>query len=180
MRMKTVYSDPVFGEKRLTDTINFIENNGMSGPVLVIGHRVKFETELQKEFKEQFDYTDFDLHYPFSTIGDSKEFYKTILCFEVIEHLLNPLLLLTECKKLMRPDAQMYISYPTHNFKVFWTSGHFHEYDKSRFEYLLKVAGLNVVDYREKVGRSKKIGIRPLLKNTPIGWVKYQFYCLAK
>ena len=184
MEMKTAYSVPEVNpayKRRLRQTMELINRNGKGGDVLVIGEKAFFEPMLQEHFETQFDYTDFDLNYKFpNTHVATWGTYDTILCFQVIEHVLNPLLMLEEIKKLMHKDSKLYMSYPTHGTKFFWSSGHFNEYDKSRFDYLLKVAGLNVVDYFKRIIWSKLWGIRPLLRNTPIGWCIHHYYCLRK
>jgi len=174
MRLKTTYyNNPVLNKERARDTLEFMKRQ-IRLPVLVMGEKKEFESYLEKYFSGKFSYTNHDLNW--YSPSDTK--YNTILCFEIIEHLLNPLLFLSECKRLMRKKGLLYISYPTHTLKYFWHESHFHEYDKSRFVYLLKIAGLEVVSYSEKTMRSKEIGIRPLLKNTPIGWSKQQYYKL--
>ena len=181
MKMKTAYSVPAVNtayKRRLKQTVELINKQGglEHMRVLVIGGKAFFEPMLEDCYNVKFDYTDFDLHYPFPT----KEKHDAILCFQVIEHVLNPLLMLEEIKKLMHENSKLYISYPTHGTRFFMSSGHFNEYDKSRFDYLLKIAGLDVVDYFKRIIWSNIWGIRPLLKNTPIGWCKHHYYCLRK
>jgi len=174
MKMKTAYSVPGYNyayHRRWEHTIKFITYP--DGKVLVAGGAY-FEKRLEKHYCKVFDYTHFDLNSKWELIGK----YDTILCFQTIEHLLNPLLFLVECKNHLRDKGLLYISYPTHGTKPFWSSGHFNEYDKSRFEYLLEVAGLEVVKYQEKTMWRRIKGIRSIIRNIPIGWCKHQYYCV--
>jgi len=164
-------------KRRWKNTKHFIAmNGGIYNPVLVIGGKSEFEDSLSRYYDIKFGYTCFDLNYPFPI--SSK--YNTILCFQIIEHLLNPLLFMCEVKKLMNNNSLLYISYPIHGTKYFWSSGHFHEYDKSRFFYLLKESGFKIIDYKQKIMWVRVKGIRPIIRNTPLGWCKHQYYCLRK
>ncbi len=176
MKFKTPYSKPVFTEKRLRNTLEFM--CWIKPPVLVTGKRTEFEPHLEDYFGEKFRYTAFDLNDEWDDMEATS--FNTILCFQVIEHLLNPLLFLQMCKRYLDEDGLLYISYPLHNFKAFWTSGHFHEYDKSRFHYLVKESGFKIVDYKERIMWRRIKGIRPIVRNTPLGWCKHQYYCLKK
>lgn len=184
MKMETAYSVPAVNpayERRLRQTIELINKQGKldHASVLVIGEETFFEPMLEEHYKKKFDYTDFDLNY--ESPAFIKNDYDVILCFQVIEHILNPLLMLEEIKKYMHEDSKLYITYPTHGTYWFWSSGHFNEYDKSRFDYLLKIAGLKTIDYFKRFMWSKSIlGFRPLLRFTPIGWCIHHYYCLRK
>ena len=180
MKFVNPHKEPKYNyqyKRRLRDTRSFLVKNKICPPVLVMGEKTEFETILNERYYiPKFDYTDFDLNYPFP-IGAK---YSTILCFQVIEHLLNPLLFMQEVRKLMKENSLLYISYPTHGSKLFWSSGHFHEYDKSRFLYLVKESGFKIIDYKQKIMWVRIKGIRPIIRNTPLGWCKHQYYCLEK
>ena len=106
--------------------------------------------------------------------------YDIVTCFEAMEHLLNPLLFLENLKEYIAKDGLIFISYPYRN-SLFWSDIHFHEYDIARFRYLIKTAGYKILAYKEvRMYSWHGFGIRPLLRLTPIGCVKRQYYCLEK
>ena len=160
--------------RRMKHTLDFIEKNGCRAPILCTGKAEEFE----KRMGFKIDYTDFDLNWEFELTPRSK--YKTIFCFHVIEHLMNPLLFLNQLSRMMDKESLLYIVYPTHGIKLFWCNSHFHEYDVSRFHYLLNEAELDIVDYKTvKMWRKlKRIGAP--VRNTPIGMDTGHYYCLKK
>ncbi|MHA2040188.1 MAG: hypothetical protein ACW98X_27625 [Promethearchaeota archaeon] len=162
--------------RRFRQTTDFIKKNGIKGPVLVTGKKNEFEEMLKNYYDLRFVYTSFNLNYPFPIQSKCN----TILSFQVIEHLLNPLLFLIEINKVLSDNGLLYISYPIHGSKMFWSSGHFHEYDKSRFRYLLTQSGFSCVDYTEHIIWRRIRGIRSIIRNTPLGWCKHQYYALRK
>ena len=161
-------------KRRFKHTTRFMVYPG--GDVLVIGEEAPFEKLVEKHYCKIFDHTDFDLNWVWSV----SEVYDTILCFQVVEHLLNPLLFLDRCHKALKDNGILYISYPTHATKWFWSSGHWHEMDKSRFHYLVKQAGFKVVKYESHIMWRKIRGFRSILRNTPLGWCKHHYYKLKK
>jgi len=162
-------------DRRFHAVLALIAKHGYSPPIQVFGEKAPFEELLEKEFDIQFRYTNFDLNYPFPPMV----VIPTLLCFEVIEHLLNPLLFLLEVRNLMNSTSHLYLSYPIQPY-AFWSPWHFHEYDKSRFLYLLREAGLSIVDYQELKLWKRITGIRPIIRNTPLGRLKIQLYVLKK
>lgn len=164
-------------DRRFKETVQLIDIYGVGGLVLVFGERSNFELEISKRVGEKFTYTNFDLNYEFKLRDDYK--YDTLFCCEVIEHLLNPLWFFLQARAMMGPKSLMYLTYPIQPHP-FWCGCHFHEYDKSRFRFLLREAGLVIVDYREYVQWKRITGIRPIIRNTPMGWLKQQIYVLKK
>ena len=162
-------------DRRFYAVRDLIYKYGLLPPVQVFGEKAPFEELLEKELGIQFKYTNFDLNYPFPKMDKAS----VLLCFEVIEHLLNPLLFLLEIRKIMWPESLLYLSYPIQPY-AFWSPCHFHEYDKSRFLYLLREAGLSIVDYQELKLWKRITGIRPIIRNTPLGRLKIQLYVLKK
>ncbi len=177
MKFVDPYKAPEYNyqyKRRWKDTKHLIAmNGGIYNPVLVIGRKSEFEDSLSRHYDIKFRYTCFDLNYQFPILSK----YNTVLCFQVIEHLLNPLLFMQEIWKLMNKDSLLYISYPIQP-KYFWSSGHFHEYDKSRFHYLIKESGFEIIGYKEKIMWRRIKGVRSIIRNTPLGWCKHQYYCL--
>jgi hypothetical protein len=95
--------------------------------------------------------------------------FKTVFCFEVLEHLCNPLLLLRRIKEFIVDDADIYLSFPSGRPQFLWTDYHFHEFDPARAEKLFEMAGYRIIVSDRtpilwmKPGKYFK-GIRPLLR----------------
>lgn len=89
--------------------------------------------------------------------------YNFVLCFEVIEHLMNPLWFLKNVKRILEPNGTLYLSTPINKPKFLWRDDHFHEFDEARLGHLIEKAGFTIVK-QEKVSFNQAIGIRPLIR----------------
>jgi hypothetical protein len=163
-------------DRRFKEIQGMIKKHSTIDPVLVFGERAPFEVELSRIYNIDFTYTNWDLNYQFPIITEK---YNTMFCCEVIEHLLNPLWFFQQARELMTEDTLMYLTYPIQPHWA-WCACHFHEYDKSRFLYLLREAGLDIADYKELIMWKRITGIRPIIRNTPFGRLKIQLYVLKK
>lgn len=67
----------------------------------------------------------------------------TVICLEVIEHVLNPLKLLHEIKSKIIYD-RLIVSWPERPHWL-WSDHHFHEYDIPRFKYLCYRANMTIM-----------------------------------
>jgi len=161
--------------RRFNEIIDMMNTHGYDSPALMFGERAPFEKDICKTMEIDLDCTDFDLDCQFPEMPQ----YNTLFCCELIEHLLNPLWFLRQARELMTDDSYMYVTYPIQPHR-YWSPIHFHEYDRSRFLYLLRDAKLDVVDYKEFVWWKPIKGIRPIIRNTPIGWRKQQIYVLKR
>lgn len=95
--------------------------------------------------------------------------YDVVFCFEVIEHLQNPLAFMKQVKKLIHEDGVIYLSTPNRP-KILWSECHFFEMNPDRITKWIFTPS------RLKVIRKKKLwwtysnwwfyftGIRPLLR----------------
>lgn len=71
--------------------------------------------------------------------------WKTITCFEVLEHLYNPLFFLENLKKALLPGGYIYLSTPYQFPQFLKAVHHFHEIPTDRLMWLFNEAGLKIV-----------------------------------
>jgi len=89
-----------------------------------------------------------------------------VFCFEVIEHLQNPLWFMRELKKMT--DGSIYVMFPC-NPHWLWHPYHFNEMKKEHFEkWILNPLDLKIVRYKKITfvfaWRKYLIGFRPLIR----------------
>lgn len=169
-----------YAANRFEMTIQWLQNFKLEGNFLEIGDRSPFSEMIEKEFKISIrQNTDFDLDY--CKVKFDKKF-DNILFFEVVEHLLNPLLFMEWTHKHLKNDGRVYLSTPV--FKPKWMrdkTQHFHEFNINELEFLIFKSGFKIVD--------KKIinpnpwywlfkGLRPFLRF--IGFQRTILLCLQK
>lgn len=110
-----------------------------------------------------------------------KNKYKVVTCFEVIEHLMNPLTLLENIHKILEDNGTLYLSTPVCPI-ISWFFGKYHitEYKKFMMRNILEYAGFKVVNH--KIIRAWDWwfmfgGFRPFFRT----WLhRYQFYECVK
>lgn len=93
--------------------------------------------------------------------------FSRVLCFEVMEHLTNPLSFLRRLKKYTTSDSLVFVSIPNHLLRRHWRTLHFHEIDPVRFEYLCEKSGWKIVDrvcYKYWPKLSDITGVRPFIR----------------
>ena len=94
--------------------------------------------------------------------------YNTVVCLEVLEHIMNPLMFMEKLKYLMSPDGKLYISTPLIPFISWYQwNEHFTEYKEANLDILFKYAGFKIV--RKRIFRPFKwwfyfTGIRPFAR----------------
>jgi len=120
----------------------FVEHK--TGCILVFGFE-KFEPVLAPKAGIIEAQGDYDSHWkPALNVGPIN--FDAIYCFEVLEHLLNPLQFLQSIKRYMNNTTPLYISFPTGRPQFLWTKGHFHEYSKNRADKMFELAGLKIIN----------------------------------
>ena len=95
-----------------------------------------------------------DLNYKLTGIND--EHFDVITHFEVIEHLMNPLLCMEECYRILKPNGRMYLTTPNDYSLIYKLEHllsrkygpHFHQFSRSDLLWLLTTAGFKSVSVR--------------------------------
>ena len=150
--------------KRQKFTEDLLKTAGLPGPILDIGENVWTQT-LADELGKEIECTTHDLDW-----GGITGSWGSILCFEVLEHLGNPLLLLKEMANSLAPDGSIWLSTPLiHPWRppAFRAGNHVVEFDYAQLEFLFHKAGLRpVAEYRilYKPWWKYLRGPRPLLR----------------
>lgn len=141
--------------------INFIGLKNDFGAVLDIGEKSPLSEKLSSQYKIKIDQTDIDLD-----IEKLNGTYDTVFCFEVIEHLFNPLHLLLEIQKVLSSKGRLYLSTPKRRPHFMWYKYHFHEFSKSELINLIDRAGFEIIRKQYKMSGRPLIGyfkgIRPI------------------
>jgi len=150
----------------------------LAEPVLDIGPPNKFAEDLGQCF---------NLYNIVSTSGNLNDYtwtpdkplqpFGTVFCFEVLEHLMSPWMMLKRLQNFIYEGTSIYITYPR-RMEMFWTHAHFHEYSKKRFRYMLRDLNYTIEDYNWwwYPPVEVKLGIRPLLRWTPLAMTRQQYY----
>ena len=142
----------------------WLSGYGMREPVLDIGPPNEFGKILSDNFNYRYHYTVGDLDYSdwHPTIDKSN----TVLCFEVLEHLINPGLFLTRLKMFIDDDTDIFVSVPRRGLiewmgsnSKFKSIHHFHEFDEDTIQFLFKECGYKVLEHRQFL---RKVTLREL------------------
>ncbi len=129
--------------KRQSFTEALLKRDGLQGPVLDIGENV-WTHRLAKELGASISSTSHDLDW-----GGITGRWGSILCFEVLEHLGNPLLLLKEMADSLADDGSIWLSTPIISPwrpPAFRAGNHVVEFDYAQLEFLFHKAGLQAVE----------------------------------
>lgn len=118
--------------------IKFIDE--ASGPILDVGNWNYVSEMLERAFRIGLDSTlDSDFN---DIVTAPQKRYNTIFCFEVIEHVMNPLQFMGQLRDLLYPNGVLYVSTPRLFLGIYHSPHHFTEYKPKKLEILFKYAGL--------------------------------------
>jgi len=153
---------PSYSKSRTCQTIMFCDIPA-GNTVLDIAERNDLSRQLAKKKSVDIVNTTSDLDY--DIIPEKNGIFNYVTCFEVIEHLLNPRLFFDKLHELTTGNVVLYLSYPSRP-KIMWNDEeHFHEYDKLRFNYLLKKTGWKIIESKKIYIHRFPKGIRSLIRN---------------
>jgi SAM-dependent methyltransferase len=164
------------GKRRYSFTRNFVQPAiGQPGELLSIGPENLFDRTMAESFQLSCHSTSGDLDRDWQA---PPKHYDYVFCFEVIEHLMNPLHFLENLKRYVGSDTRIFLTTPRRPH-AFWNNQHFHEYDQVRFNHLLSAAGYVVIRHEARITWYHPLfylsGIRPFLRLT-IGRSKTHLY----
>jgi SAM-dependent methyltransferase len=123
----------VFGTAIFLSVLALIRKNRVDKAISKIIPNKKYYF-WEVESKAVRDYIEFDVT------------YDTILCFEVLEHLFNPLLFLEQLKKLLKKDGVIYLSTPYQCPQILKAIHHYHEIPTDRLMWLFDAANLKIIE----------------------------------
>ena len=132
----------IFEEERLKHYWKFIRAYRM--PVLDVGPRNWIGLTLADAFnwREPDNTLPCDFNKELLT---PKEKYDTILCFEVLEHLVNPMVFMENLREKLSEDGTLYLSTPVAGFlSVYMCPQHFCEYKPEPLMEFFDCAGFRV------------------------------------
>ena len=91
----------------------------------------------------------YETDYNVTILSPSGKKYDVVTCFEILEHLMNPLGLMQSIHKMLKRGGVCYLSTPKAAI-INWYCGpkHFAEYKRDRLETMFKYVGFEVVKYR--------------------------------
>ncbi len=93
-----------------------------------------------------------------------EETWPTITCFQVLEHIQNPLLLLENICRHLTANGRLYLTTPA-GWILSRYEWHFKEYREEELWVLFKMAGLEIVKLeRMRSWNWRGIGIRPVIR----------------
>ena len=148
-------------QRRLLRTTEFIDDIG--SPLADLGEPNPFATRLSALLNTPIESVNIDLDNDIIT-GQ----YGTIFCFEVIEHLFNPLHCLNQIYRALHKDGILYLTTPYSFLRLLTGKRHFHEIDDKRILWLFDKAGFKVVK-KDKISVRWELwkhftGFRPILR----------------
>lgn len=123
---------------------------------------------LEKNFQIVVENTppDLDFDYCFKTASGRKQ-YDYVFAFEILEHLMNPLIFLEFIASSVKPTGRVFLSTPFIRPRFLWSKYHITEYFPDKIEEMAEKAGLSVKRYQRAnvypLG-SGLMGIRPLFR----------------
>ncbi|NKI28140.1 class I SAM-dependent methyltransferase [Arenibacter sp. 6A1] len=167
--------EKTFPNKRFKHTLNFLEKHiSKDETILDLGVDNPFSKIMKENGYQVTNTHGEDLDLDFSTVTNAK--VDVVTAFEIFEHLLSPLNVLTHIKadKLVASIPLRLWFSPAYQSKTDPWDRHYHEFEDWQFDWLLEKSGWEIKDRAKWTNPVKKIGIRPLLRSfTPRYYIIY-------
>ncbi len=167
--------EKTFPNKRFSHTIKFLERHIAKGEsILDLGVPNPLSEIMAKHGYSIINTNGEDLDIDFTSVTNFKG--DVITAFEIFEHLLAPLNVLSQIKanKLVTSIPLRLWFSPAYRSKTDPWDRHYHEFEDWQFDWLLEKAGWEIKDRLQWNHPVKKIGVRPLLRLfTPRYYIVY-------
>ncbi|MDF4202069.1 methyltransferase [Maribacter sp. SA7] len=164
-----------FPNKRYKHTLQFLRKHiNTNESILDLGVDNPFTKIMQQDGYQVTNTSGEDLDIDFSAITNTDT--EVMTAFEIFEHLLSPLPLLSnsKAKKLVASIPLKLWFSPAYRSKTDKWDRHYHEFEDWQFNWLLEKAGWEIQDSMKWTNPVKKIGFRPLLRLfTPRYYIVY-------
>lgn len=153
--------------RRYNYTADFMYRAGVQtgSSALSLGGWSEFDSELSADFGLRTLFANDDLDS--GLMFEDETGFDYILCFEVIEHLMNPLIAMRSMRLVCHPETSVFMSWPCRP-SAYWTDQHFHEYDDKRFATLVDCSGFKIVAHEKRTLRHHPLfyltGWRPFMR----------------
>jgi SAM-dependent methyltransferase len=151
---------------RAKKTAAFVDE--IKEPILDIGEDNPFKQLLEIYLELRIESTVGEIDFDYDKLQVTKKF-NTIFCFEVLEHLFNPLFFLERLKDILTDDGIIYLSTPRNGCtKLRWYYRHYNEIPDKQIKWLfdrakLKIVKTDRISFHEHWWQIWH-GIRPVLK----------------
>jgi len=127
--------------RQMAEFVVLSDNETPIGDVGTPNAKSRYMSEFLDKNITQIESDDFN----FDQIAIPPWKFNTILCFEVIEHLQNPLFFIKQLKDMLWSGGTIYLSTPCRP-QFLWTEHHFIEYSPARLKkWILEPLGLQIV-----------------------------------
>lgn len=164
-----------FPNKRYKHTLQFLRKHiNTSESILDLGVENPFTDIMQQDGYKVSNTNGEDLDFDFSAVTSTDA--EVLTAFEIFEHLLAPLHLLsnTKSKKLVASIPLKLWFSPAYRSKTDKWDRHYHEFEDWQFDWLLEKAGWEIQDTMKWTNPVKKLGFRPFLRLfTPRYYIVY-------
>ncbi|MEP2057649.1 methyltransferase [Maribacter litoralis] len=164
-----------FPNKRYKHTLQFLRKHiNTSESILDLGVENPFTDIMRQDGYKVSNTNGEDLDFDFSAVTSTDA--EVLTAFEIFEHLLAPLHLLsnTKSKKLVASIPLKLWFSPAYRSKTDKWDRHYHEFEDWQFDWLLEKAGWEIQDTMKWTNPVKKLGFRPFLRLfTPRYYIVY-------
>jgi hypothetical protein len=157
--------EKTFPNKRFANTIKFLEKHiAKEETILDLGVVNPLSEIMTQKGYDVKNTEGEDLDVNFKSVTEFNG--NVITAFEIFEHLLAPLNILSESKadKLVTSIPLRLWFSPAYQSKTDPWDRHYHEFEDWQFDWLLEKAGWEIKDRLKWTHPVKKIGIRPILR----------------
>jgi hypothetical protein len=164
-----------FPNKRYKHTLQFLRKHiNTSESILDLGVENPFTDIMRQDGYKVSNTNGEDLDFDIAAVTTTDA--EVLTAFEIFEHLLAPLHLLsnTKSKKLVASIPLKLWFSPAYRSKTDKWDRHYHEFEDWQFNWLLEKAGWEIQDTMKWTNPVKKLGFRPFLRLfTPRYYIVY-------